>query len=706
MEEATNHKASRAAYLGAACLFAPLLAPLLTGTVFSIGDLADFHLPIRHVYQSALVDGQSILWTNRMFGGFYLHAEGQVGALHPLHLGLYWLLPLTIAFNLELIVSYVFAFAGMSLLLRRFGFSTPAALTGAVAFSFSGFNLLHLLHMNAVAILAHVPWLILSLDGLLFGCRHRQMRSVVCLSLLTASTLLLGYPQYVWIAALICLTYVVVHVRQTTPACLIIAGASATAGVMLGGVQLLPTIDLLNHSSRQEVAENFALTYSLHPLNLVQLFSPYLLSSRVYGPPKELFIHEFGVYNGAFSTLAVAWVLLRWRRLAFREVAIFALPLVVVGLVLALGRYGPLYEWVASLPLIGRFRAPARHIALVHFGLALLTAVAFDDLGRTSNQREDGHATRWIWLPFAMGIALVFVSSAWLATQSTFPGHHVDAVGVVFGATLFFIATIWLIDASRGPGRAIVALPIVLALDLGLWGYGPAAVFGLKTVAEVAASEEAPQAPAGATLHASHALRPNVLLLKSFHIVRPYVGLYPARELTLKSLNELRVAGVEWVQGVEGWQPLPDPLPRLRVVPKAVHTNDPVSAISSIDVFTTAVVDRELPPLDPNATITPVSEEAGVIAVDIVTASHSLLVTTEAYHTGWKALAKDGGELQTLRVYADHLGVLLPPGKYRLTLSFQPASMERGVYVSVAGFVALLGLLVVVSRLSCRTGNG
>ena len=58
----------------------------------------------------------------------------------------------------------------------------------------------------------------------------------------------------------------------------------------------------------------------------------------------------------------------------------FALALVGVGVLFALGRYGFVYEAVTMLPLVGKFRAPARHIALVHLGLAILAAMAAYDV--------------------------------------------------------------------------------------------------------------------------------------------------------------------------------------------------------------------------------------------------------------------------------------------------------------------------------------
>ena len=164
-----------AALVGACSLtlLAPLFGPALAGRVFVYNDLSWFHLPIRHLYQQALQSGDSVLWTPSIFAGLYLHGEGQGGLFHPFHQILYRLLPLGAAFNLELIANYPAAFAGTCWLLRRLRFSWAAALFGAMLFAFSGFNLLHHHHVNMVAIVAHMPWLLAAADVLIVEDRRR-----------------------------------------------------------------------------------------------------------------------------------------------------------------------------------------------------------------------------------------------------------------------------------------------------------------------------------------------------------------------------------------------------------------------------------------------------------------------------------------------------------------------------------------------------
>jgi hypothetical protein len=430
-------------------LFIPLVAPMLMHRVFAHTDLGAFHLPLRRMFAAALRAGDSFVWTSQMFNGFYVHAEGQLGAFHPLHLLLYRFVPLTLAFNVEVIVSYVFAFAGMWLFLRRVGFGTLAVGVGAIAFAFSGFQVLHLGQPNAVATAAHIPWLLVAIDAALSTKAGTRARGVAGIALLLGSQILLGYPQYVYLSALTCAIYLVVK-RPNWPAFWLLAVAGL-AGLSIGAVQLLPTADLLAHSDRATTTPEFRLTFSLHPLNLVQLLSPYVLPSRVHATPKEMYVHEFGVYNGALCTVAVAWALVRRRKLPFQPIARFAGGICAIGTILALGKYGYVYTGMAMLPLLGAFRVPARHLVLVHLGLALLAAVMVEDLVRSARNRTALQSIGWrMATPLALSIVTAAAALAWWLLGHVASTPPLYPASVVIGTALMALATLLVRDAARG----------------------------------------------------------------------------------------------------------------------------------------------------------------------------------------------------------------------------------------------------------------
>jgi hypothetical protein len=681
-------------------LLVPLIGPMLMNRVFAHTDIGIFHLPLRRTFAAALRDGDSLVWSSQMFNGFYVHAEGQLGAFHPLHLLLYRFVPLTIAFNLEVVISYVFAFTGVCLFLRRIGFGALATAIGAMAFAFSGFQLLHLGHPNAVAIAAHIPWLLLAIDATLSASASSRAKGAVGIALLTGSQVLLGYPQYVWLSALTCVIYTVT--ARPSWRALWLPVVAALAGLFVGAVQLLPTADLLSHSNRAVASHEFRLTFSLHPLNLVQLWSPYALPSRVHAAADELYVHEFGVYNGALCTVAVAWALLRRGKLPLQQTARFAGAICVAGTLLALGKYAYIYSGLAMLPIVGVFRAPARHLLLLHLGLALLAAVMVEDLVRSGGDRPALRQVRArIAFPLALSAVTALLALTWwlvgnrTSTAPIYPGS------VVIGTGLIGVATMLVRDAARGVRAALLIIPLFVALDLGFWGYSYAWGSPPMSLGQITAlAPEPPGRTAPRSVHDEDD-RPtiNYWLLRDVRVARPYVGLAPQFTLPLTD-KALRVAGVEWVRTGTEWRQVENPMARVRVVPLIQTSQAPADDIEAIRIEDTALVDRRIdPPLagPGDVSIRLVADRPGRLEIDVDAPRQALLAITESYHSGWTAQAGNTGAV-TLPLYGDYLGVLTPGGRYRLTLRFDPPSLRYGRYLTYAGVLATALLFVIIRR--------
>ena len=690
-----DRRLTLAALVPALGLFLPLFVPLLTGRVFTGDDLSAFHLPMRHLYSAALGEGHSILWTPYLFDGFYIHAEGQVGALHPLHLALYALLPLAAAFNIEFVASYAAAFAGMWLFLARTGLGTPASIVGAMAFAFSGFLLLHHIHMNAIAIAAHIPWLLAALDSLLSPAGKPRVLAFVAIPVLVGSQVLLGYPQYVWMSALVCVVYGVVQVRRSAWPRLLAAAGAAGLGLLVGGAQLLPTLDLLDESLRSNESREFALTFSLHPLNMLQLVSPYVFAERVHAIPPERIMHESGVYSSAFCTIALLYIVIRWRELAFRQLAASGLALCAVGLFLALGRYGFVYEYVAAVPVLGAFRAPARHLLLLHIGLSVLAAITFDDLVRlVKSRRGQGGASWAIFASVVLSVITAGIAVAFPAPFETGPSPPL-ALRALLGIALTGSAALLVKAAMNGNRIALMGLPLYLALDLGSWGYSYVWKSPPRAIPALAANVALPEdVRPGETLHLNLPdARRNLVLLRGFKLFVPYVGLAPSRTLPVQHDETLRIGGVSWAWNAGRLQQVTAPMPRARLVFDAVASDDPARDLSKIDVSSTALVPPGLPPLRERGSGAAkiVLDQPGRLEIDISTSARALLVTTESYHAGWSA-AVHTTQTSTARVYGDYLGVVLEPGEYRLSLRFSPASWRHGLWLSLAGLLVTLSI--------------
>ena len=244
--------------LGAAALWSLLLLPVWMGSVPTADDLGAYHLPLRSFYQSALQNGDNWTWCPWIFGGYHLHGEGQIGGDHPLHQLLYRALPLHWAFGLDCWWAYPATFFGMWWWLRQMRLSTTASQVAGLTLSLCGFMTLRIVHVNAIQVISHLPWLL----GCMTWLEHRARRSttirsvlppIACSALFAGSQLLLGYPQYVvftliaevlWLGALMIRSP---QAKSTLPVCWLAAKAF---GLLLGAAQVLPTLEYLALSER------------------------------------------------------------------------------------------------------------------------------------------------------------------------------------------------------------------------------------------------------------------------------------------------------------------------------------------------------------------------------------------------------------------------------------------------------------------------
>jgi hypothetical protein len=773
--------------LAALGVLTALADPFLIGRVYLRDDLGAFHLPTRAFYGEQLARGEPFDWMPQLHSGFYLTGEGQAGTYHPWHWLLYRFLPLGAALSWEWLSAYPFLLSGTWLFLRRRLDRADAALAGALFFTFSSFNLLHFIHPNAVAVVAHIPWLLWAIDVVMLDHRRWKVAAAQAgIALLTGSQLLLGYPQYVWFSLLAETGYVaflLVHyhraprqgcsLRATCESCIGCQGSSwprlviaKSVGLLLGGAQLLPTLDGLAHSTRGAADAAFTKSGSLHPLNLVQLVAPYLFPDRVLGGGT----HELSVYAGAVPLMLVAWLVVRRRELGeLRPLVLAAGGMAVFALFLAFGQYGGLYRLQSYLPLVGRFRCPCRYLVLFQLSLAVLAAVGFVLLereGRQSRQppkqkdREmatdalctndpSGTAHKQCLHSFPNRLldafeglwAVVFVSiSVALAGLCLHNQPHIAAPGrVLVGPLLIVVAAALVVAAARGVRGALTGLILFAMADLGWYGVS-FAVAGSDMLGNFVAAAATPASAClgtgetasgelsrslfqgkgtGAADHRSpdqgRVFAPpeivqscavytgDQMILACYDRTDGYTGLEPRRQLDYCQLPALQVSDTRWVQrnsttadirgliprGAQWWE-VPDPLPRVRLVAKAVVSEEPARDLPRIDIRTTALCPSplELSGGTPGTAVVR-RQRPGLFDIEVRCSGRQLLVISESFHDGWQATV-DGKARPLVQVNGDFLGCVVEPGLRTVLLEFKPGSLARGLWASTAGLLLML----------------
>ena len=672
---------------GVAGVLLALAFPMLLGKIYVNPDLGDFFLPLKYFYAKSLANGDGFAWCSGLFNGFYLHGEGQLGLLHPFNLSVYRWLPLTLAFNLECWLRYPLLLLGFYKLLRRQNLPRDAAGLGAVLFAFSGFNLLHFLHLNAVTIIAHIPWLLLAQDTL---ARTRDERKAawagVAVALLTVSQLLFGYPQYVFFTALLELFYWLL-VWPDNKRRILWWLAWKTAGVLGGGVQLLPTWESLQLSERAAPGPEFQLSWSLPPANLAQLVSPYLFKNRFFAF-NEGNAHEFGVYTGAATITLAAWA--GARRNTPRAVKLLV-GLTLFALLMSLGSYGYLYRLQAALPLVSAFRSPCRYLLLAHFGIAWLAAIGYAELARGRPERRG-----WLALAGVLGAALLATLIGW-ATAWT---GQIAPTEFLWGGFLLVVLFAGLVAAAaRGWRGALLLLPLLACADVAVYGLSYLWKTPPQTLAAYRARIPLPDNDLSPDARVAGLL--NETLLRDWRATDGYVALRPRRRLDYTTTAARQLSGAEAVGVVnqetaptefKTWIQLPRPLPRARLVTRTQISAQPEVDLENIAPETTALVAEELAlPSGEAGQATLLTAQNGRLMIETQAVAPRLLVVAESFHPGWQADI-EGQMARIVPVYGDFMGVVVPAGRHRVELNFRPASLRNGWRVTLAG-AGLLFLL-------------
>jgi hypothetical protein len=383
-----------------------------------------------------------------------------------------------------------------------------------------------------------------------------------------------------------------------------------------------------------------------------------------------------------------------------------------VSLWLSFGSYGKLYYLQTQLPMIGNFRVPARYLMLTQFGICVVAASAFDRLLNGVERGEKTHPAHLV-LP-AMAVA----GAAWLAFRFAASGLATPTTrfqGQFYsGPVMFGLAVLGLAWAASGRRAGLFILALVAIFDGGLWGVGndSAAKICWRThtmpYGEYLASRPGPPGPAMARLYDT---TPGFdrLWLSGQRLMNGYSGgLAPQRQLDYRHVGALRVGQVAWyrdpwhpedkIAGLAppiagGWRAVPRPLPRVRLVSRALASQNPGEDLKNINVDDTALLTHPCP-LEglPPGTASLIEDRPGRMAIACSAPGRQLLVVSECFDSGWQA-TDNGRPIPVEQVNGDFMGCVVERGKHRIEFRFAPGCLRLGWTISLVSIaLAFAGL--------------
>jgi len=685
-------------------------------------DQADTFYPWIVFAGNELRSGELPLWDPYTFGGHPFFANGETNLLYPPRLILTRLFPASWAQDLFLLLHVWASGLTMRLFLRRRGLGEFAALLGATVWMFNSFTLGWLLLGHIAAITALLP---LALLWTREAIERRSARAAawtgaaLALMLLGSNILM---TLVAWLAVgcyydALLLGALVGRWRHAPPRTrrralaplLALPLLTATVGLGLGAVQLLPTVELASQMARTSATYGRYVTLWRVPLaTLGAILHP------------ELPATDRTLNNALWF---VGWVPLLLAPLALtRRDGRGAL---VTALALALYVLGTPLTWLGTqlIPGLAYFRPLGRMLFVWALLWAIVAAIGADRLLRWLPARLPA-ARRWT--PIVGALLLLGTAAPLIGYgRAINPPFQPRTAAALYPPTPLVERLL-----AAGPEARIAALRTINGPEQ--WappmfqGSIPQSL-GLRTAGGYESLLPARQADFWRIVKgedpASVAANPvEDAVVLNFYPRRVRYDLLPQIGITL--LAAVPDVTPEWLaanwpglrvepiyQGADGWiYRLPDSRGVAYVSYRVGLVADERTALATTtarppdaqaaDLLTHE--DTATPPVLPaaercngqsRAAQQVAAQTANTLTIHADSACLGLLVVNQSWAPGWTATV-DGQPAPILRTNFLARGVALPAGQHEVRFVYVPASFTVGLVLTIATSLTLLGLLV------------
>jgi hypothetical protein len=373
-------KKSESTYLN--IFFPALFVILLAGVLYNKGlflDQSQMHgdslihgLPLLSHHVDVLKGQGDILWSDKIFGGHPIHAEGQFSFFSPLNTVVAYLFPPIQGLNILHFLSLVLSGLGVCLLCHQLNLSRAATTTACLSICFSSFWIGSQHNLTIASTLTWVPWLLWS-----FERWYKNPRKFLALGVITAITCLSGYPQLLH-GALIYVTLSLIvrigfkqdreNIKKQFSKYFFSGIGAILICLLLSAVQVIPLLELTNQSIRSEGAG------VLWPIEQSWVYEGMIFSSKSTAPHSVLIIHSLGSLS--ICLIASLTLLLN----PSSKIIGHMIPSLFL-LQMGLGPYSPLiggfYEYI---PGVNFFRSSTTYLSLSVIGVSILAAMAIDNV--------------------------------------------------------------------------------------------------------------------------------------------------------------------------------------------------------------------------------------------------------------------------------------------------------------------------------------
>ncbi|MBD3345781.1 MAG: YfhO family protein [Chitinivibrionales bacterium] len=711
-------------------LFIIFYHKLLFGMAFLWEDILYQGYPNVNFAVSSLKEFRFPFWTPYIFGGMPFASDPQTIILYPPS----WLLflvsmisePGGITYTWFILLHILLLGIGTYLLSIHLGFHRMASLFVAIAFMFSGYVSLHIMH-TFVYVMAWFPFVFLFLDK---AFNSGSIIHVLLAGLFYGISTLGGYPQYSMWCAYFLLFWSLFRAFEKSPRKwqayaqhLVMFGITAGLGLAMAAIQYLPAFEHMAASVRETMTFEQSVQGSTPFSYLLTLLSPkffgHVTGDRSAGSPFWAFEGQSHFFweTSLFCGLGTLFLALRAvidikinKRVLFLSILGFILML------LALGEHTPLYRVVFTIvPGFNKFRIPGRFAFFFSFCLILLAGIGMSKLIKRNEKKDRQYLIAVSVLAGVIALfSFLFLAGAFDTSSRYFAHEQVlsqskNSVALTLGMTV--VVMILLVGMIRTSQRGLLGFFLAMLVFIELYNYGSS--FGGGTMNPKA-------------FYRRFNLRPfkQELTQEKFRIQsRLYRGpgegqmmlprnLGNVEEIPLtEGYNQLRLTRYNellYKVDIEPGQKLfniryrkmPDQFQfeRLSTAPrfylstsyKVCSSIDDVISYINSDNFgvgkdialeeepAIAITPRE----DASGTVRLIEENPNRIELEVTADQPMLLSASEVYYPAWKA-SIDGKKTELYPANLLFRAIAVPEGTHRVVMKYQSSAFTKGMLLSL-----------------------
>ncbi len=723
------------------------LDPAFTHVLRPVWDPLFQFYPARKFLAASLAHGWIPLWNPHAFSGTPFAADGQSAVFYPIN-WLFAILPLAFAFGFVAFLHTYLTGLFFYLFVRRIGATPAGGIAGALVWMLCGEQVGWQMWQVVDSTLCWLPLCLFFWEGVR---RSPNSRQGVGLALAIAMTLLAGHLQFAFYVLLTVASYAVYRpVKWPGDAIiqsLLVAAGYILLGVLISCVQIFATSDLLRLGIRTSAPIEALLPSAIPPAQLGLLVMPQIFGSEqdyLNHPFLAGEYYEKVVYCGA-SVLVFAAFAIRLHKSG--DLSRYWFGLALFSLLMGCGSlvYSVFYY---ALPLFKSFHGLSRALVLFDFAVAALAAQGISLLDQESPDSRKRPAQLAV---FAAALFIVVAYRFGMLSNGPTIAYFLAHDWLIYGLEQAGIALVLITAASliifKAPTKFAWIAAALVSVDMILFasGINPGSSSGLlypPTPETAFITQQLGKSPLDRVLcigdgnqsHAQSRIVPNgamsldwndvsgsdpLILSRYYSFVRAVntrdtgqpepAGQGMVAEAGDSALNLLNV---HWIIGrrvlnYSSYRPAlagdvnvyenlsadgPAQLTALSLVAPASDDTSAAQANflsdgrTNVDDLTVARDAEEAEEARPEGPLVLSENGPGRMSIFASPSTASLLTVSQTFCPGW--ICKIDGEERPIHVVDGLLaGVFIAPGRHTIVLSFEPAAVQVGLFVSLAGLL-------------------